>query len=155
MSVLNVDRCLTGRGLGDVHVRCLQRHRGVELEWDALCQRYSQNSHFVSLLHFTLLTPAALTLHLRAPQIAHSLPTLFIRVCSRDRKPKKSTVTQLDVDESQPIAVITLSCLCVRKRSFLSIQSVRVHPASRASTEACSDRGDQRQRHAHLAVQPS
>lgn len=56
VSVLNVDRCLTGRGLGDVHVRCLQRHRGVELEWDVICQRYSQNSHFVSLLHFTLLT---------------------------------------------------------------------------------------------------
>lgn len=80
-------------------------------------------------------------------------------VCSHDKKKIHSVHCFQTKCWSESIhccsIIITLSCLCNRKRSFLHIQSFWVYPASRASTEACSDGGDQRHRHPHLAVQPS
>lgn len=102
-SVSNVDCCLTGRRLWDVHVCCLQRHRGVELEWDVNCQRYSRCSHFVTLHTLHTVTP---TLHLRAPQTTHSLPIRAQSVAMTRKKSTLSTVSRLNVDQNQSTVVV-------------------------------------------------
>lgn len=56
LSLMFVVTCLTGHGLRAVHLRGIQRHRGVELEWDVDRQRYSHQTDpdSVSLFRVTV-----------------------------------------------------------------------------------------------------
>ena len=121
-----------------------------------------------------VLTPLTLTLCLSAtlhtPSLSHytsvlsklhTLPVFVIRAqaVAVKKKKKKKTFgfgTKLWSESAHCRGVIVLLfCLRNRRRTLSNIQSFGVHSASGASSEACSDGGDQEHRHPHLAVQPS
>lgn len=145
------DFCFTGHRLRDVHMRGIQRHRGIELEWDADCQRYlRQNSPLcLSVILHTLsrshLTPGLIRLH--------GLLLFFIRAPSVPLT--RQNPRQFEGSCWWGALLRCGSCLCNRGRSAFGIQSLWVHPAPRTSTEACGDRSDQEHSHPHLAVQSS
>lgn len=130
---------MTGHRLGNVHMHGIKRHRGDELEWDVDCQRYShQNSpHSVSLLHFTLCHSY------NAPPVLRKLHPFVAKILH--------TTTWNKIPQQQ----LLFPCFSNRRWSRSSIQSLWVQPASGASAEACSDRGDQKHCHPHMAVQPT
>jgi len=144
----NSDYCLTGHRFRDVHMRGIQRHGGIELERDANCQRYlNQNSPHCL---FVTLHTLSLTHNTSVLKKLHTLLVFLIRapsVALMRQKPQQLP------PNCWSESVLWCGCYFYdRGRSVFRIQSFWVHPASRTSTEAHSDRGDQKHSHPHLAV---
>ena len=121
---------------------------------------HTTHTHTLSLCYTS--HPVTLTLHLRAQQTTHSASVRYKSTgcsCKKKKQKQKKTFgfgTKLWSESAHCRGVIVLLfCLRNRRRTLSNIQSFGVHSASGASSEACSDGGDQEHRHPHLAVQPS
>lgn len=102
--------------------------------------------HTLSLLNYTSF-----------PKKQLSLPVFFIGAQSV-ASTRQSTVWDKMLIKLNPLiwcnyVFCVCVCFCNERWRFFSVQSFWVHPASRTSTEACHNRGDQKHSHPHLAVQ--